>query len=162
MLEKNRIAVNGVVAEAISASDTSLSFFIPKLSTYSKAELIVSSPGLLADTILIIVSENPLAEITAMIPQEGPPGTIIKMIGKNFNPNEELYLILYEDALNGFFIPLTESGQYLSTLLTASSDSIIIEVPTGFRQGRIHIFTETNGQPNTRYTLFSPKFKTIY
>jgi len=162
MPDKNTVTIDALPVEVLSASDTALTFRIPEQAPFSHAELVVASPGLRADTTLIIVSEKPLAQITGMIPEEGPPGTIVKMLGNNFNPDETSYLIIYEDSLTGFFVPTIDDGKVLNTLISASPDSLLIQIPEGFSKGRIRIFNETLGQPlNIRYTLFSSEFKVI-
>lgn len=96
-------------------------------------------------------------------PKEGPPESIVVVYGTNFNTDRETYTIIYEDATKGFFVPETETGQIRNTLVQAYPDSLLIQIPDGFQQGRIRITTKTSGQPTgIRYELRSPEFTVLY
>lgn len=157
--EENSVTINGLSVNTLYASKNDLVIKIPDDASFVETELIVSRSGFGSDTATIIVSENPLARITGISPEAGPPGTIVTIYGNDFNPDEESYVIFYEDSLDGFFVPRTEDDQYISTLLFTSKDSLKIQIPEGFQKGSIRLNMETVGQPlQSRYTLRTAEF----
>ena len=157
--EGNTVTINGLSTEVISASESNLIIRIPSTADFADAELIIASKGLKPDTSKLIITENPLAQVTDISPKTGSTRTIVTIYGNNFNPFEDAYFVYYEDPVDGLFVPRTDDGIYLSTLLFASKDSLKIQIPYGFQGGRVRLNTETVGQPlNSRYNLRTPEF----
>ena len=161
-VQENVATIGGLSAEILSATENELTIRIPEQAVFAESSLIVSSAGLNPDTTGIIVSELPLARITDISPDQGPSGTVVTVYGSDFNPNEGAYAVIYEDAENGFFIPRNDDNTVRNTLISAHADSLTIEIPNGFREGGIVIFTETEGRPlNASYRLVSPSFTVL-
>lgn len=158
--ENNSVTVDGLEANVLNASDTMLMIQLPLQASFGMAEMIVTTAGLFPDTAQVIISENPLAEITDISSRMSDLGTIALVSGSNFNPDTSSYFILYEKLDGGFLVPQNEDGTTRNTLLKVYPDSLLIQVPESFREGRIRILTETVGKPDsTFYFLNTPVFR---
>ncbi len=156
---ENDVTIGGLQAEVLSAKENSLLVRIPSNADFAETELIVSRYEMEPDTAGIIVSDTPLAQVNRILTTTGPPGAMVTIVGKGFNPNMGTYIVYYEDLSEGFFVPVTEDNKYINTLLSASSDSLRLEIPKKFQEGRVRLNLETLGRPsNARYTIFTPEF----
>ncbi len=173
-LQENIVTVNGEPAVVLAVSEPQLdpavgilrrlTFRIPNEATFSEADLVIARSGYQTDTTRLIVSDQPLASIADITPKTGPPGTIVTLHGTNFNPDPDAYLVIYDDFVTKkFFMPTTENGQVINTLVRSYSDSLLIEIPDGFQAGEVRISTESSGLPlGARYELRSPVFTVTY
>ena len=173
-LSENIVTVNGEPAVVLAVSEPQLdsavgilrrlTLRIPDNATFSEADLIIARSGYQTDTTRLIVSDQPLASITGITPTTGPPGTIVTLHGTNFNSNPDVYLVVYDDFVaKKLFIPTTENGQVVNTLIRSYADSLLIEIPSGFQTGKVCVSTETSGLPSgVRYELRSPMFTVTY
>ena len=161
-LQENVATIGGLPTEVLAATENELTIRIPEQAVFAESSLIISSAGLSPDTTGVIISELPLARITNISPDQGPSGTVVTVRGSDFNPDEGVYTVIYQDTENGFFIPRNEDTSIRNTLISAHADSLTIEIPNGFREGGIVIFTETVGRPlNASYQLVSPSFTVL-
>ncbi|MGB3780792.1 MAG: IPT/TIG domain-containing protein [Tunicatimonas sp.] len=162
VVTQNSVTVDGLMAEVVFATDTLLMVQLPLQAPYAKAELIVTSGRLLPDTGQVIVSENPLAEISEVMPRSSLSETVLTVLGSNFSSDKASYGILYHKADGTVFFPTNDEGTYRNTLLEAYADSLLIQIPEGFREGHIRIITKTIGEPtNMVYELFTPYFTVL-
>ena len=123
--EENTVTVDGLEAKVLAAADTVLTVQLPLQAFFNKAEVIVTTDGLIPDTTHVIVSEYPLAEITDISSRVSDLGTIASVSGNNFNPDTSSYAVTYEEA-DGVLIPQKEDGTIRNTLLEAYPDSLLI------------------------------------